>query len=124
MSSIPSIISYYKAPLPSGNTYHLVNPTTGADIPDTIAPGYEYDIIGYWLSFSQLMELNLYYNNILTSNAFINPNQWIYEHNIAEFQSKELDPNHLGFTFDVTGTNRGSAVSQGYGTVYGVLRKV
>lgn len=124
MSSITSIAAFYKAPLPPTSTYHLVDEISGADMPFTIKPGYEYDILGYWLSFSQFTELNQYYSGILIANAFVEPNQWTFEHNIKEFVSAEFDPNHLGFTLDVTVTNRGSAALQGYGAIYGILRKI
>lgn len=124
VSSTSSIISYYKAPLAPGSTYHAVDAGTGTDMPYTVLPGYELDVIGYWHSCNQLLEFRLYHSGVLVTNAFVNPNQWTFEHNIVEYMSKDFDPNHLGFTIDLTITNRGSGNLEGSGAMFAILRKV
>ncbi len=122
ISSEESTMGYYKPPLPPLQTYHVVDASTGADLPYTIPPGYELEIIGYWHSVTQLSLTKIYIDGALSSIGYIEPNRWYYEHNIVETKSRDWDPDFSGSTLDVTITNLGSDNLEGYSCIYCILR--
>lgn len=113
-----SLFNFVKPVVPSGETVHIIDTTTGLDTPVTIPQGYQATIVMTWLSMNQITKLKAYMDGELYAYiAPIAPGIW-YENDIVTFQISDIDPTFsTSHTIDGTLTNLGAEDLEGEGII-------
>lgn len=123
---ILSPFSYVTAVLAPGVTAHLIDSSTGVDMPVAVPKGYTLSMISASASYSQDALILIYFDGFLLANfGYPAGGNMSYQDQIIGHGTALLDPTALSaHTIDITITNEGSGDLEGGGSVFAILNAV